>query len=595
MKKCVKCERDIFEQTEICPYCSAKQNISLDENEIKITEKTEEKTKAKVILAKSSLQKDKQKTEEQEKQIHQEKTEETPEDKNISENEQITMEPPIQYCSNCGAKLRESGRFCWKCGEPISQKSKASETADTRKENNEKIDTVINNIADIGTGIGEKITEAGEKIKQNPKGIMKIYCLLMAISYGSLALHDIQYITSYYHNTIWGLLMVLSGGWMAFLFAVIGLRCQKEYGKNLFYGLAAGAVVKSVLYIYSIYENSKYYINTSSDVYAIIGIVIAVSICYCIMKKNDFITFGKDDTAVQVLRELPWALSQTLNGKNENRERPQKKENETKVTVDINLPQGKLQSMLSSKAFLIFAIIYTANLAANVFTAFSLYKLFFQTLPILFCIGMWMVYCERYKERMSTSGFSLIKVVFGFELVLRVILLVIVVIIALLVGSDAGVALFFLGAIIVGFDIGYWRSLNLTIGSMSECAVHGTGYVEMHASWYAILIWIFQTIIKVVGLGIACYLQSLANNMNMTLNQYGEEVNEIVGYFTGELGLGYGLGYGTSSNMVNSLLSPVTTWIQNTLGFSQSPAVMLLAIAVPVCSIILFFKIRSYD
>ena len=90
-------------------------------------------------------------------------------------------------------------------------------------------------------------------------------------------------------------------------------------------------------------------------------------------------------------------------------------------------------------------------------------------------------------------------------------------------------------------------------------------------------------------------MQSFANNVNMTLNQYGEEANSIAGYFTNSLGLGYGLGYGTSSDLVNSLLSPVTSWIQNTFGFSQSPVMMLLAIAIPVISIVLFFKMRSYD
>ena len=102
------------------------------------------------------------------------------------------------------------------------------------------------------------------------------------------------------------------------------------------------------------------------------------------------------------------------------------------------------------------------------------------------------MYCNRYKETMSTSGFSLINVVFVFELVLRIIILVFLVIGAFSMDSDAGVAVFFLAAIIMGLDIGYWRSLILTISSMKECAVHGTGYVEMHASWYPIVIWILQ-------------------------------------------------------------------------------------------------------
>lgn len=67
---------------------------------------------------------------------------------------------------------------------------------------------------------------------------------------------------------------------------------------------------------------------------------------------------------------------------------------------------GKLQAVLVSKEFLIFAVIYTANLVANVFTDFSVSKIFFQIFPILFCTGIWMIYCNRYKETMSTSGFS---------------------------------------------------------------------------------------------------------------------------------------------------------------------------------------------
>ena len=591
MKKCIECGREILDRTKICPYCSKEQIPSLDENRDEVTENealvnTEETPEKTVVLKKSSLWKEKLNKEEPEQKLQQEEKSQA---ENITENKQERVNPQIRYCSNCGAEARASGRFCWKCGEPLPQGNEDTTTSDTKEENNDKTNAV--NIADIG----DKIAETGEKIKQNPKGIMKIYCLLMAIGYGSLALHDIQYITSYYSNTIWGVLTVLAGGWMAFLFAVIGLRCQKEYGKNLLYGLIAGGAVKSVLHIYNAYESSKYYVNTSSDIYAIIGIIAAIGICYYLMKKNDFIVSGKDDTAVQVLKELPWALSQTLNGESGNRERPQKKEKEAKVTVDISLPQGKLQAILVSKEFLIFAAIYTANLAANVFTDFSVSKIFFQIFPILFCTGIWMIYCNRYKETMSTSGFSLINVVFIFEFVIRIIALVLAVIVAFSMGSDAGVAVFFLSAIIIGLDIGYWRSLILTISSMKECAVHGTGYVEMHASWYPIVIWILQIIIKGIAFWIACSMQSFANNANMTLNQYGKEANSIVGYFTDSLGLGYGLGYGTSSNFVNSLLSPVTSWIQNTFGFSQSPVVMLLAIAIPVSSIVLFFKIRSYD
>lgn len=593
MKKCIECGREILDRTKICPYCSKEQISSSDENRGEVTENkepvnTEEMPEKTVILKKSSLQKTKPSPKEPERKIQQEKPSQA---ENIAESKQGQTSQKIRYCSKCGAEVRVSGRFCWKCGAPLPQENVDTKKPDTKKENNDKTDTVSNTIADIG----DKIAEAGEKIKQNPKGLLKIYCLLMAISYGCFALYDIQYITSYYNNAIWSLLRVLAEGWIAFLFAVIGLRCQKEYGKNLVYTLFAGTAVKCILHVYNVYESSKYYVNSSSDIYAIIIIVIEVVICYYLMKKNGFIVSRENDTVTQILRDFPWALRQTLNAEKGDGQRPQKKEKEEKTTIDISLPQGKLQAVLISKAFLVFAVIYTVNLAGNVFTDFSLYKIFFQIFPILFCTGIWMIYCDRYKENMSTSGFSLINVVFVFELVIRIVILVLAVIAAFSMDSDAGVVLFFWAAIIIGFDIGYWRSLILTISSMKECAVHGTGYVEMHASWYPIVIWILQTIIKGIGFWIACSMQSFANNVNMTLNQYGEEANSIAGYFTNSLGLGYGLGYGTSSDMVNSLLSPVTSWIQNTFGFSQSPVMMLLAIAIPVSSIILFVKMRSYD
>lgn len=584
MKKCVRCGKELLDRTQICPYCSEKQSLNLDKNAdvaIKSEEViiTEESPKKPVLIRKNSLQKEEKKNS-GEDVLPTESQMEAPEAETQKENWQNMQNEENRYCSKCGAKVKTTSRYCQKCGQPLTKEVQDVEDGQSRAINAEK---QLNNIKD-----------AGEKLKQNPKGILKIYCLIMALSYGSLALHDVQYITSYYNNTIWGLLMVLAGAWIAFIFAVIGLRCQKEYGKNLIYGLFAGAGVKSILHIYNMYECSKYYINTSSDVYSIVGIIIAVGICCYLMKKNDFIVSREGDTVVQVLKEIPWALSQILNGENSNKERPQKKQKEENFTADISLPKGKLQALLLTKTFLAFAIVYTVNVAVNVFSDFSIFKIVFQTLPILFCVGVWMIYCERYKETMSTTGFTMINIVFLFELVLRVAILIIIVIVALSMDSDSGFALFFFGAVILGFDIGYWRSLRKTISSMKECAVHGTGYTEMHASMYPVIIWILQTIIKVIGFLVACYLQNLADSMNTTLYQYGEEANSIAGYLTKSLGLGYGLGYGTSSDFVNSLLSPITTWIQNTFGFSQNPYIMLLAIITLIINILLFFKIRSY-
>ena len=89
-------------------------------------------------------------------------------------------------------------------------------------------------------------------------------------------------------------------------------------------------------------------------------------------------------------------------------------------------------------------------------------------------------------------------------------------------------------------------------------------------------------------------MQSLANALNSSLNQYGDEASSAIGYITEQLGLGFGLGFELSSEGIGTLLEPVNAWIQSVLGFNQSPLIMLLAIAVTVSSIVLLSKIRSY-
>ena len=59
-------------------------------------------------------------------------------------------------------------------------------------------------------------------------------------------------------------------------------------------------------------------------------------------------------------------------------------------------------------------------------------------------------------------------------------------------------------------------------------------------------------------------------------------------------GLGYGYGYSQSSDVIQSFLSPITEWIQSTLGFSQNPLIMVIAVTIPILEILLLIKIRSY-
>ena len=87
-----------------------------------------------VILRKSSLQKEKLNKEEPEQKLQQE---EKFQDENITENKQKRVNPRIRYCSKCGAEVRASGRFCWKCGTPLPQENMDTKKPDTKKEKRE--------------------------------------------------------------------------------------------------------------------------------------------------------------------------------------------------------------------------------------------------------------------------------------------------------------------------------------------------------------------------------------------------------------------------------------------------------------------------
>lgn len=593
MKKCIKCKKDIFDKTVVCPYCSAKQTTEKDKINEAENIKNYEQASNNVLKERMS----ENETIRGEIQV-QKKLERA----NIGaeyERESVknSYDSEIRFCPKCGRELGSSSRFCPKCGTAVKRKNETEkETIKTEQKTEPKNESVTAGRKLETENKTLDIKQIEDRLRQNPKGILKIYCLVVACIYGFCALHDIRYITAYYNNMVWGILMVLAGAWNAFVLVVIGMRCRKEYGKNLIYSLFAGSAVKIVLHMYNIYETAKYYQDSNSDIYAIAAIMVAAGICYYMMKKNDFIVFGENETLLHVFQNVPWALDQAINGPNSKKEKVDKTVKEKKrYIVEDSLPKGQLQAVLLSKSFIVFAVIYTVNLGINVFTDFSIFKIAFQIFPVLFCIGIWMIYSNRYNETMSSTGFSMVNVVFTIELWLRIVAMVVIIIAIIAMDlEDVGVSLIFCTTIIMLLDTFYWWSLRKTAVSIKNIAIDNYQCFGMETSLYVIFVLILQTIIKSVGFLWACYMQNLANTLNGTLNQYGEEANSIAGYITDMLGLGYGFGYGTASGVVNSLLAPVTAWIQNTFGFSQNPLVMLLGIAVPVSSIVLLFKIRSY-
>ena len=275
MKKCIKCKKDIFDKTLVCPYCSAKQIIETDKLDETGSIKNCEQILNDVVKEKmlegeviGEVIQEQKKLEHNGIKMEYEK-----------ESTQNRSDSEIRFCPKCGRELGSSSRFCPKCGTAVKHENeteretiKAEQKTGTKNESvtaEEKLETE-NKTLDI--------KQIEDRLRQNPKGILKIYCLVVACIYGFCALHDIRYITAYYNNMVWGILMVLAGAWNAFVLVVIGMRCRKEYGKNLIYSLFAGSAVKIVLHMYNIYETAKYYQDSNSDIYAIAAIMVAAGI-----------------------------------------------------------------------------------------------------------------------------------------------------------------------------------------------------------------------------------------------------------------------------------------------------------------------------
>ena len=117
---------------------------------------------------------------------------------------------------------------------------------------------------------------------------------------------------------------------------------------------------------------------------------------------------------------------------------------------------------------------------------------------------------------------------------------------------------------------------------------------EVSAGMYPIFILGINTVTRCIVLAWSSFLQMTANRITGTMNQYGDAASSSVGQIFSMFGLDYRYGYSQSSDIIQSFLNPITEWIQNTLGFSQNPMIMVIAVAIPILEILLLIKVRSY-
>lgn len=143
-------------------------------------------------------------------------------------------------------------------------------------------------------------------------------------------------------------------------------------------------------------------------------------------------------------------------------------------------------------------------------------------------------------------------------------------------------------AVYLFLNIFYWWTLKRTVDS-SRGVVRGTEQV-VYTSVYPVVILVMKAIYKVGVFIWVCIMQLVANSLIYTLDQYGNTTTDLINEILQEAGLGYV----DASGLTQQVIAPITSWIQNIFGFSQSPLIMLLGIAVPIFEIMLLLKLRSY-
>lgn len=498
----------------------------------------------------------------------------------------------IKYCVGCGEKLKEEYDFCPVCGRPVQR---ALINPNGKHDDVKPIppgatkDAFGDNIPNApGNTSGKNPTD----LEKKPQGLLKIFGIVFGIMYGYFAMTYLPYLSYYMAaDKAWGFFMVVACTWSCVVLFLIALKCQKQYGIQLAYMVFAGAILKSILHLIKIQRTASYQYSerSFSDYLPIAGALLLAFACYYLMKQEDMLDASENTGFVENVKRIPEVFCALISrdgsiktGKNKVR-KPQKD------PVKPGSEAEKIIFVVNNLVFLIFGILYTVNLVYNMIYSFSLFKLVTCLFTILTCIAIWLIYSNSRKGSLDVTGFALIYGINIFRMIIRIIISVFMVIVAI---SANSVWATFLVIVFAVFDLLYWYSLNKTFSGMRAIA---KGYVaKVRAGIYPIVILCINSVIKLGMLGWASFLQTTANGITSTLNQYGNETSSLFGELSYYLGLGYGFGYGQSSSIIQSFLNPIIEWVQSTLGYSQSVIIMVIAVVIPILEIILLVKIRSY-
>ena len=571
MKKCSQCQKEILDNTKICPYCGTKQK-----------------------------------------------------------KEDNSQHKPMRFCMGCGEQLKEEDTYCPKCRKPVDEKMISESVPKPVPEpipepvpesipepmpepipepvpepTSESIpESIPEPIPESGPKLDSKSTtqsssasndrkseNKGESISVRlPDGILKIYGIAFGIMYAYFALTYLPYL-SYYamQDKLWGAGMIVACVWSSFILFIIAFKCQKLYGMHLLYALFGGAILKAILHIINIQRLAQYqyWNNTSSSYLPVIGTLLVAFGCYFLMKKEEMLEENKKPFS-EIVREIPEMLQMILN--NSSHEIKPREKKVPKSPVNLNSEGEKILCVIKSNIFLIFCALYTINLAYEIFSSFAFFKLVTAIFSIFMCVAIWMIYWNGRNEILDATGFAIVSGITSIRLGVRIAIWVIILLIAISAGT--GAASYVLVLIFAAFDIGYWCSLS-KLFSVMKADAKGEN-TEVSAGMYPIFILGINTVTRCIVLAWSSFLQMTANRITGTMNQYGDASSSSVGQIFSMFGLDYGYGYSQSSDIIQSFLNPITEWIQNTLGFSQNPMIMVIAVAIPILEILLLIKVRSY-
>lgn len=539
MKKCQSCNREITENARFCPYCG------------------------------------------------------------VTQQEEST--PKIRYCSKCGEELKDDYISCPKCGWELK-----------KKEEDPSPDPDPGQWQGTGSKTGTTPSDKSSVPSLNPgypQGILKVLCIVMGAVYAYMALTYTPYL-SYYDaaDKAWGVFMIIACVWYALISFVIAFRCKKQYGIHLFYALTGGGILKCVLHIIELQKIARYeyWSNSFTEYLPVIFTVLTIVACWYAMKKEEMLFSNETRPFGQIVKEIPKVLHMVLAGNGTTQSGGASTDGTSvgntatggtrKPGIRPNPHMGaegaKILSVICGNLYLIFGVLYTINIAYEVFASFAFYKLITGFLSIMICIAICMIYSSGRNGILDGTGFSIVNGVTLVRFIVRIVIWSILFLTTAAANTSVTGLAAFIILVVACLDLYYWWSIKKLFYSMRQNA-KGLRE-EVTVGIYPIIILTLNAVAKALFFSFASYMQYTVNNITGTLNQYGEEASGLAGLFTDWLGLGYGYGQSQVSDWTQSFLNPINQWLQGTFGFGENPLIMGIAIAIPVLEILMLIKLRSF-